>query len=946
MNTEISLLKVLRQKIPRVTGVYYDNGQFSTDVHGSRFNSRLYDQAHSRWASIDVEEKEKWFHNGYVLSTADSGETLLVFPILLEFDALSAPKAWLGLSGLTLLDLTKEHRGLIEFAVQVLDSCRIETLKHFSVTPQMFCICGLDGNFISVNSAFAEALGYSVSEVEGLSYLELVHPEDLASTKQKLNELTIGNVIRNFRNRCLCKDGHYKLFEWASSISGDDGLIYAAVQDVTDRDLADKAVSESNDMLSAVSQALASFIKSDDSQSPFEVMLHHLLSISNSEYGFIGEVLYDEHDRPYLKSHALTNIAWDEATRELYAQSYADGLKFTNLETLFGQVLKTGELLISNTPSSDPRSGGLPPGHPPLNSFMGLPVRSGKALVGMIGIANRPGGYNVRIAEHLNLLVATCSNLILAFRAEKARHHIQDKLSRSEAAFRVLFDSAADGILELDEDGSIQRSNPAMEQIFGFNSKLLLGMSVSDLFHPDCHSSLATLLTKAKDRDHGVRGELTGHHRLLTEFPVEITVSTMAFGESTHFVAIVRDVSEWKALREELISAKAQADNANKAKGEFLANMSHEVRTPINGVIGMTELSLATKLDDEQKDYLETVYESAKSLLRVINDILDFSKIDAGKMTLDIALFDVREYLQRMLGDLALRARQKGIVFEYDFDKRIPRYVNGDAYRLRQILVNLISNAIKFTEHGVVKLIVSAIDGEDDWVKIRFSVRDTGIGITSEQKKDIFKAFSQGDASITRRYGGSGLGLVISSNLVNLMGGHIEMESEFGMGSLFYFDLKFDLSGNSSANLSQRVDESDQIAPEALINSSPDSRVADILIVEDNLINQKLTKEILVKAGHKVTVADNGLRALDLAKERLFDVILMDIQMPVMDGLEATRLIRLMERESGGHVPIIALTAHAMVGDHQRFIEGGMDAYISKPISSNALLKLVGELLS
>lgn len=450
---------------------------------------------------------------------------------------------------------------------------------------------------------------------------------------------------------------------------------------------------------------------------------------------------------------------------------------------------------------------------------------------------------------------------------------------------------------------------------------------------------LAHAASQDNTHSRGIRSQMQALRRDNQYLVVDITVNVMRHGDSTKFVAILRDVSEWEKIRAELMLAKQQAEDANRAKGEFLANMSHEVRTPINGVIGMTELALATNLDDEQRDYLETVHESAESLLRVVNDILDFSKINAGHLSLEEAPFSLRESLTLVMSEFKLRARKKGIEFIFDFDESIPQCLKGDSLRLRQVLINLVSNAIKFTEQGRVYTKIWVCDRIGDNVGISFSVEDTGIGITPDQKKSIFKAFSQADASITRRYGGSGLGLVISSNLVKLMGGTIDLFSKYGYGSRFSFSLQFRQCSEDDMNNVSSTSTSPVSGSWASIGDSTQS--LRILLAEDNPVNQKLAATVLEKEGHYVALAANGLEAIELFKTQVFDIILMDIQMPEMDGIQATHHIRELEANQGTRVPIIAVTAHAMKGDEQKCLDAGMDGYISKPISPARLSELI-----
>jgi signal transduction histidine kinase/CheY-like chemotaxis protein len=382
----------------------------------------------------------------------------------------------------------------------------------------------------------------------------------------------------------------------------------------------------------------------------------------------------------------------------------------------------------------------------------------------------------------------------------------------------------------------------------------------------------------------------------------------------------------WSALANArlLEKAKLAAEASSRAKSEFLANLSHELRTPMNGVIGMTDLTLATELSAPQRENLLTVKSSAEALLALLNDLLDFSKIDAGKMELEKVPFSLRGILDAAARPSAVLARGKGLDFQWEAAEEVPDALTGDPKRLRQILTNLIANAVKFTDRGAVRVRVEMAASAAESVELQFTVVDTGIGVPPDKRKIIFDLFAQADGSITRRFGGTGLGLTIAARLAEMIGGRIWFESEVGAGSRFHAQARFGISTPPG-----------QAATEA--------RKLSILLADDSLVNQKLIVHALDKRGHIVVVAGNGREALKLADKQRFDLILMDVQMPVMGGLEAAAILRERERAGLPRTPIIALTPHAQAGDREQLLKAGMDAYLAKPIDEGRLIEKIAE---
>jgi len=679
-------------------------------------------------------------------------------------------------------------------------------------------------------------------------------------------------------------------------------------------------------------------------------------------------------------------------------------------------------------------------------------------------------------------LLALCFFMILSSHAQyimNKRREAEQSLYESEEKHRTIIESSEDGYYEVDLSGNFTHLNNSMGKILGYSKDEIIGQNLKQFMDDEHKEQIDKTFNHVYKTGKTIKVidwtiiTRTGHKRF-----VQPSVSlVLEKGQPTGFRGFLRDVSEHKKA-ETLKQAKLAAEGASRAKSEFLANMSHEIRTPLNSIIGLIELTLDTDLNPSQREDLEVVIAAAHSLLALINDILDFSKIEAGKLELEETTFNLRDSMGESLKILAAQAQEKRLELAYGVAANVPDRIIGDPTRLRQIILNLVSNAIKFTEKGEVIVDVQLDRLSQTEAHIHCSVVDTGIGIDADKIETIFGAFDQADGSTSRRFGGTGLGLAVSSQLVNLMGGRIQVESQPNQGSTFRFTAKFTLqpdeveetalppdvdlsnlkvlvvddnatnrhiimqileSWKMSPASAAGVVEAQQILapaegqeapfnlilidsdmPEAngftlaqwikdqeAINTNvimmqtlasirnqidlrelgvkasitkpagsaellqatlsalgisepqpeidaeeldqelkPAFRPLRILVAEDTPFNQKFILRLLDRWGHKATIAENGLEALDAMSNNNFDLVLMDVQMPEMDGFDATVAIRKLEKQTGRHTPIIAMTAHVMKGDRERCLEAGMDEYISKPINSDILLKTIQNLVS
>ena len=542
--------------------------------------------------------------------------------------------------------------------------------------------------------------------------------------------------------------------------------------------------------------------------------------------------------------------------------------------------------------------------------------------------------------------------LRIAARTKELTSSMQ-RLGDSQAKLQTIVDTALDAVVRMDLAGRIVGWNTQAERIFGWSRDEALGLALDKTIIPArfrydhrrgmqrhmAGSGATTVLD--------TRIEVVALRRDGNEFPIELAITKVKSEgqDSYEFCAFIRDISERREREQKLVTANVMAEAANIAKSEFLANMSHEIRTPMSAVIGMAYLALRTEMTPKQHDYISKIHRAALSLLGIINDILDFSKIEAGRLEMETIPFVLEDVLANVSGVTSQRAADKRLRYLVSIAPDVPRHLVGDPLRLGQVLINLANNAVKFTAEGELELRcelrqAATADGK---VMLRFAVRDTGIGMTQQQKAKLFRAFSQANGSTTRHYGGTGLGLSISQQLVRLMGGRIDVESESDQGSTFHFDLQFTLSDAAAVAVQAAVHHGP--VGDLTLHASP-RRTARVLLAEDSPDNQDVTLELLELQGIAVDVVANGREALDrlqAAGPDTYDLVLMDLGMPVMDGHEATRLLRQDSRFN--ELPVIAVTSHALAGVQAQCLEEGMQDYITKPIDPQRLYSVLSRWL-